>query len=342
MAETGKHFKILCIDGGGIKGLFSARVLDVFEEHFGTICSDHFDLICGTSTGGIIALGASLKIPMNEIATFYETEGPKIFYSPLKKMGKFGDKLLLYKQAIVKSRYRSTRLEQSLQDVFGNRKIGESSNLLCIPAYNLTEGKPRIFKKDYDSFGADDQKLYVDVALATSAAPTYFPIKEINDTFYVDGGVFANNPILLGITEYLYKWSQKGYSGVDILSVSSCQKVMGESPSKLNRSFRGWKESLFDCFSNGQLMITDTFLQKLIDSEMLSFDLNIVRVSNDPIAGSQEKLVSIDNASIDSLRLYNSKAKSIANVYTQKPEIRKFFQEMKSIDPMKHKNNSVD
>lgn len=80
-----KHFKILCIDGGGIKGLFSARVLNVFEDYFHTICSDHFDLICGTSTGGIIALGASLKIPMKDIATFYETKGPKIFYSPLKK-----------------------------------------------------------------------------------------------------------------------------------------------------------------------------------------------------------------------------------------------------------------
>ena len=341
MADTGKQFKILCIDGGGIKGLFSARVLDVFEEHFETICSDHFDLICGTSTGGIIALGASLKIPMKEIAAFYETEGPKIFNSPFKKMGKMGDLLLTFKQALLRSKYRPHRLEDSLQDVFGNRKIGESNNLLCIPAYNLTEGKPRIFKRDYDSFGADNQKLYVDVAMATSAAPTYFPIKEINDTFYVDGGVFANNPIILGITEYLYKWTQKGYGGVDILSISSCQKVMGESPSKLNRSFVGWKGSLFDCFSNGQMMITDVFIQKLIDSEMLPFKLNIVRVSNDPIAGSQEKLVTIDNASIDSLRLFNSKAKSIANVYTQKPEIIKFFDEKKTVIPARQ-NNPVD
>lgn len=157
----------------------------------------------------------------------------------------------------MRSKYKSKQLEMSLKEVFGERKICESNNLLCIPAYNLTEGKPRIFKKDYDMFGADDQKHYVDVALATSAAPTYFPIKEINDTFYVDGGVFANNPVLLGISEYLYKWADKGFSGVDILSISSCQKVMGESPSKLNRSFIGWKDSLFDCFSNGQTMVTD-------------------------------------------------------------------------------------
>ena len=328
-----KHFKILCIDGGGIKGLFSARVLDVFEQYFDTICSDHFDLICGTSTGGIIALGASLKIPMKDIAAFYETKGPIILSSCFQKMGKIGDILLALKQAIVKSKYRSKRLEESLQEVFGNRIIGESNNLLCIPAYNLTEGKPRVFKKDYDTFRADDQKLYVDVAMATSAAPTYFPIKEINDTFYVDGGVFANNPVILGITEYLYKWAHEGYSGVDILSVSSCQKALGESPCKLNRSFMGWKDSLFNCFSNGQLMITDIFIQKLADSKILPFELNIVRVSNKPVSGSQEKLVAMDNASNESLRFFNSKAKDLANEFTQKPEIRKFFQEKKTVNP---------
>ena len=338
MKETeNKHFKILCIDGGGIKGLFSARVLNVFEDYFQTICSDHFDLICGTSTGGIIALGSSLKIPMKDIATFYETKGPKIFYSPYKNVGRAGNVLLALKQAILRSKYKSKQLEIALREVFGDRTIGESHNLLCIPAYNLTEGKPRIFKKDYDTFGADSQKQYVDVALATSAAPTYFPIKEINDTFYVDGGVFANNPILVGITEYLYKWADKGFSGVDILSISSCQKVMGESPSKLNRSFISWKDSLFDCFSNGQTMVTDFFIQKLIASRALSFELNIVRVSNETIAGSQEKLVEMDNANSDSLKLFNSKAKSIAHVYTQKEEIRKFFQEKKTVNPVEYR-----
>lgn len=74
-----KPFKILCIDGGGIKGLFSAQVLAKFEEVFKTNISDQFDLICGTSTGGIIALAASAKIPMCEVVRFYEEKGPLIF-----------------------------------------------------------------------------------------------------------------------------------------------------------------------------------------------------------------------------------------------------------------------
>ena len=62
----GKTFKILTIDGGGIKGLYSAQVLARFEEHFKCRLSDKFDLICGTSTGAIIALAIALKIPMDD------------------------------------------------------------------------------------------------------------------------------------------------------------------------------------------------------------------------------------------------------------------------------------
>ena len=66
-----RPFKILCIDGGGIKGLFSAQVLAEFEEAFKTNTSDHFDLVCGTSTGGIIALGVAAGIPMSQVVDFY-------------------------------------------------------------------------------------------------------------------------------------------------------------------------------------------------------------------------------------------------------------------------------
>ena len=76
--EERKPFKILCIDGGGIKGLFSAQVLSKFEEVFNTEITEHFDLICGTSTGGIIALAASAKIPMSDVVDFYKSKGPLI------------------------------------------------------------------------------------------------------------------------------------------------------------------------------------------------------------------------------------------------------------------------
>ena len=85
----GKHpFKILCIDGGGIKGLFSAQILAKFEEVYDTKISEQFDLICGTSTGGIIALAASANISMSDVVNFYKEKGTKNLRSKEEK--KFG------------------------------------------------------------------------------------------------------------------------------------------------------------------------------------------------------------------------------------------------------------
>lgn len=77
--DEGKTFKILSIDGGGIKGLYSCTVIRHLEEHFQCNMSDYFDMLCGTSTGGLIALALSLKVPTADICKFYEEDGPKIF-----------------------------------------------------------------------------------------------------------------------------------------------------------------------------------------------------------------------------------------------------------------------
>lgn len=332
MAEPQK-FKILCIDGGGIKGLYSAQLLAKFEEVFRTNLSDHFDLICGTSTGGIIALGASLKIPMSEVVGFYEQKGSRIFVQWIK-WGGVGKFLLTIWQALFFNKYASRPLRKALEKVFESRTLSESNNLLCIPAYNITTGNPRIFKKDYGTLTEDDKKTYVDVALATSAAPTYFPVKEINNMYYVDGGLFANNPVLVGLTEYLHKWAHTGrFDGVEILSISSCEKNNGERPKFKYRSFLGWKDSLFDSYSNGQSKSVDFFLQQLKKSGTLNFTLDIVRVTNSPISGEQEKLVELDNASRKSIKLLKAIALHTAVNYKEKTEVKKFFNEFKTITP---------
>ena len=83
--EERKPFKILCIDGGGIKGLYSAVVLDKLEKKFNCLLSDKFDLICGTSTGGILALAVALKIPMYKAVEMYKEKGGLIFNEKFKK-----------------------------------------------------------------------------------------------------------------------------------------------------------------------------------------------------------------------------------------------------------------
>lgn len=329
-----KHFKILCIDGGGIKGLYSAKVLSLFEKYYNTVVSDHFDLICGTSTGGIIALGASLKMPMDTIVDFYKKYGPKIFYSRWKKLGKKGDNILAAKQAAISCKYSQDGLREALQTVFKDKRIRESYNLLCIPAYNLTSGEPRIFKRDYGAFNRDNDKTYVDVALATSAAPTYLPIMNIAKIDYADGGLFANNPVLVGLTEYLYCWAgDKQFDGVDILSISSCEKSLGWSPKQKNLSFLGWKDTLFDSYSRGQSSVEKFFLDKLIESKALNFNLNIERVANKPLSGSQEQIINMDNADAQALDLLEGLGAKVGGDWQKREEIQKFFTSYKSINP---------
>lgn len=334
-----KPFKILCIDGGGIKGLFSAQVLAEFEEAFNTLTSEHFDLICGTSTGGIIALGIAGGIPMKDIVGFYKNNGPKIFAQGCK-IGSIGEFIFTLKQALFTSKYSNKKLKNALVNVFGNKKIKESQNYLCIPAFNITTSTPRIFKKDYNHMNQDNDKTFVDVALATSAAPTYFPIQEIDSVQYVDGGLYANNPILVGIIEAVFNghWikpkSQRGdddYDGIQILSISSCKVPKGDYAKKKRRSFIEWTSTLFDSYGDGQSKLNDIFVNQI--KPYLDFDIEITRVENEPISSKQSKEISLDKAGKDSLNILKGIGSYVGNNAKNKPEVIKFYTENKTTNP---------
>ena len=192
--ENDKIFKILSVDGGGIKGLYSSKILEHLEEKFQCSISDYFDLLCGTSTGGLIALALSLKIPAKEISDFYDKKGPKIFpkFRKVTFLGKTYSRGTI-KQLISGGKFSDKNLKEALIDIFGEKKIGESNNLLCIPSYNITEARPFIFRYDHKEgkLNRDNKALYVDVALATSAAPTFFPMVDIpyyDNKQFIDGG----------------------------------------------------------------------------------------------------------------------------------------------------------
>lgn len=319
-----KRFKVLCIDGGGIKGLFSAEVLNKLEETYGYPISNYFDMICGTSTGGIIALAISANIHMNDIAQFYVKEGPKIF-AQWKKPLRFEGHLRLC-QALICSKYRQRRLKKALIAVFGTRKIGDSNNLLCIPAYSITTAQNRIFKKDYAQFNQDDEKSYVDVALATTAAPTYFPVHTIANVDYIDGGLWANDPTLVAITEYMRMHASK-YDGLDILSIGSCEHNIAESPNKKRRSFIDWSNTLFDIYTKGQNQAMSFFLGYL--KQFLKFDLNIVRIHGD-LSGQQASFISMDTADKNALRTLSGLGKTAGVNNKDKEDVKYFFKTKKT------------
>lgn len=331
-----KTFKILSIDGGGIKGLYSSTILAEFEEKYNCQISDYFDMICGTSTGGLIALALALKIPASAISSFYETEGSKIFPTFRKvKLGKYKVSRGELKQIMSGGKFSDVELKKALEKIFGEAKIGDSNNLLCIPSYTVTEARPFVFKFDHKegNLDRDNGARMVDVALATSAAPTYFPMAEIpyyNNKQFIDGGVWGNNPTLVGLLEALDYFVGKGkeFDKLKILSVSSLSLTGGKPTGlKRNRSFIDWKSDLFETSLTGQSLFTNFFMEKI---KLISdIDIEYIRIPTSEVSSQQEDLVQLDVATKPALDLIKGKGKDMADIYKKKNQIASFFENKK-------------
>jgi predicted acylesterase/phospholipase RssA len=186
--------RILSIDGGGIKGVFPASFLATVEDQAGEPLGRYFDLIAGTSTGGIIALGLGLGIPAKTIRDLYLELGPSIFPA-----GKGGG---LFK-SIKRGKWDPAPLKVELIKLMGDRELGEAQTRLVIPAFHPYSKEVYIFKtRHHPRFEFDYKEKVVDVAMATSAAPSYFP-EYVTETGMVlsDGGVWAANPLGMSVVE---------------------------------------------------------------------------------------------------------------------------------------------
>lgn len=188
------RFQILSLDGGGVKGIFSAGVLAAIEKDLNINITDHFDLITGTSTGGIIAIGLGLGLRPREIVEFYLNEGNKIFPNG------FGGRNL---QHWFRRKFSAAPLERALKKCFKERLLGDSKIRLVIPSYNLGEDDVYLFRTPHHAQLQRDHKVPAwKVARATSAAPTFFPCaRDVDKIRLIDGGVWANNPTLVAIIE---------------------------------------------------------------------------------------------------------------------------------------------
>ncbi|MEV5920472.1 CBASS cGAMP-activated phospholipase [Streptomyces rochei] len=191
--ELTERFQILALDGGGFRGMFSAAVLARLEEDLGTRIVDHFDLIAGTSTGGIIALGLGLGLSPREILTFYTEHGPRIFRDRSRMRGI---------RHLLRAKYGSEPLKAALTEVFGDRTFGESTKRLVITSYNVAADDVYLFRTPHlPTLKRDWREKAVNVALSTSAAPTYLPGMPLDGARLIDGGVWANNPTMVALTE---------------------------------------------------------------------------------------------------------------------------------------------
>lgn len=240
-------FRILSIDGGGIRGIIPAKGLSMLETELSrrgkasSIC-DYFDLICGTSTGAILAIGLALGIPATKMLTLYKNHAQDIFPSHNKR------KLI---SAILRNRplYDRKKLSDLIEQVYSDSVVGTQTRIghcktrVCIPTYDIGCGRMHIFKTSHHSqFDRDYQIPAHHVALASAAAPIYFDSYDFEYELYgttekrqylsnVDGGVMANNPTLIGYVEAVHTLNIDP-SELAILSLGTGDSIFKEEYSK--------------------------------------------------------------------------------------------------------------
>lgn len=258
-ADRPERFQILSLDGGGILGIFTAALLAGLQKDIGRPLLDHFDLVVGTSTGGIIALALGAGLEPEEVVDLYTEEMKTIFP---------GSRRLRAIRQVIRPKYGPEGLQQVAQRVFGERLLGESRVPLVIPSYDLGENDVYLFKTPHhDRLKRDYRVPMWQVAMATAAAPTFFPAFSLpgDHTRLVDGGVWSNNPSMVGVVEAVSLFDQP-LSSIKLLSIGTTSDFKTRRRQLDRGGFLQWLRSphVLSILMNGQSVGAFTQVQHLI------------------------------------------------------------------------------
>ena len=243
-----RPFRILSIDGGGIRGVYPATFLAGLEQRYlgGESVARYFDLIAGTSTGGILAVGLGAGITAVELRDLYVGRGCEIF-PPIKPRALEGvGRRFRSVCQFFKYRYDRKALKKILQETLGDRKFGEAETRLCIPSFDGRYGEVYIFKTPHHpDYRLDARESMTKVAEATSAAPTFFRPLEHGGYTFVDGGVWANNPIMIALVDALTCFTVKP-GQIRILSLGcGDDPYIVDRPKIVGGGIWAWRDVIF-------------------------------------------------------------------------------------------------
>lgn len=259
-------YHVLALSGGGYRGLYTASILAALEENLGRPIASHFDLICGTSAGGMLALGLASEIPAQELKAMFENEGKRIFgeRSILRKLLGFW----------FTAKHDSLGLRSVLTDRFQDSTIGDLKHRVLIPAVNYSTGRGQFFKTPHHpSFELDHRMKIVDVAMATAAAPVYFPLARNNRGVFADGGLVGNAPGLFGLHEINTFLEPNRKVRVRVLAIGTMTvgaTVRGGA--SLDQGFGRWRGGLFDLVISAQESSVDYMLRQLLRDDYYHID----------------------------------------------------------------------
>lgn len=262
--ENVPTYHVLALSGGGYRGLYTATVLAELEEKMGNPIAKHFDLICGTSVGGMLALGLAAEIPARELQALFEKDGNRIFgcRSMFRRLLGFW----------LTAKHDSSGLKAVLKERFQDRTIGDLTHRVLIPAVNYSTGRGQFFKTPHhQSFEFDHSMKLVDVAVATAAAPVYFPLSRNQRGVYADGGLVGNAPGLFGLHEIRTFFSKEATVRVLAIGTMTIGATI-RGGARLDRGFAQWRGDLFDLVISAQESSVDYMLKQSLGQDYFPID----------------------------------------------------------------------
>lgn len=242
MKQEGGFFKILSLDGGGVRGIFSARVLDLMNRNLGIDICNTFDLLVGTSTGSIVATAVAIRYDLSKLVQDYERYAPRMFKQRLSLCG------------FLRSKYEGKILEELLHNSFGETTLGDIKTPLIINATNVSTGKVHVFKSSYQedirggNYFRDGHVPLYRAVLASCSAPVYFDPVEISGDLICDGGLWANNPAVVGYVDAIRNFN-KTPENTRILSIGTGDTRHFYLPSRMWGLVTGWKREKIVSFA---------------------------------------------------------------------------------------------
>ncbi|MEZ9447435.1 MULTISPECIES: CBASS cGAMP-activated phospholipase [Vibrio] len=337
---TTERVRVLSLNGGGIRGLFTISVLaeieQIIENQSGAKdvkVGDYFDLITGTSIGGILALGLAEGKSARQLKGVFYARGNDIF--PRQR---FLDSVIKSVKKLILPTYSSSPLRDAIVEMIGDEiTFDDLTRRVMIPTVNLSTGRPQFFKTPHNpNFTRDGRLKLVDAALATSAAPTYFAPHFWQDlgAYFADGGLVANNPSFVGLHEVFgdmkSDFPHATYSDVHILNIGTMGEEYAISPEVLASKK---KQGYFGLWGTGERLVLTTMTtnqllhQYMLQRQLIAHDASGNYVSLDSrVPNEASKDITLDNSSNSSLNNLATRGQQLATEeYAKNPALRAFF-----------------
>ena len=250
MAEASdKPFRILSLAGGGYLGLYTACVLAELEALAGEPLGRRFDLIAGTSVGGILAVALAFEMPMATLRQLFLEHGTEIFSDrglATTTVGKLRD----LTRSVLGPKYDGKALRKAMVAQLGRKTLGDALHHLVVPSTTVSLSQTKVFKTPHASGSRGDESVHaVKVAMATCAAPAYFPSVRVGKFLYADGGIFAVAPDQIALHEAEH-FLHVPASRVHMLSIGTGTAYYRPS-SKVDE-----EDGAVDWLSEGRLILT--------------------------------------------------------------------------------------